>query len=264
MSIPVLDHATGESTTSATLDVPKRLKFCVNNQWRETSSGRYMPVYNPSIGKVMAETPCCTAREVEEAVEAAKTAFPAWSSKPVGARVQVLFRYKSILDEHLGELATLLATEMGKSLDEARGDVLKAIEVVELACAVPVTMQGRSLMQVSAGHDTVSYREPMGVFAGIAPFNFPAMIPFGWMIPLAIATGNTFVLKAASMVPQTGMRMLELLVEAGPGLRQAWLDSGLWDESVVIRQAAAESEAPDDIQVEFRRELVLGQDQRGN
>jgi malonate-semialdehyde dehydrogenase (acetylating)/methylmalonate-semialdehyde dehydrogenase len=215
MSIPVLDHATGESTTSATLDVPKRLKFCVNNQWRETSSGRYMPVYNPSIGKVMAETPCCTAREVEEAVEAAKTAFPAWSSKPVGARVQVLFRYKSILDEHLGELATLLATEMGKSLDEARGDVLKAIEVVELACAVPVTMQGRSLMQVSAGHDTVSYREPMGVFAGIAPFNFPAMIPFGWMIPLAIATGNTFVLKAASMVPQTGMRMLELLVEAG-------------------------------------------------
>ena len=92
---------------------------------------------------------------------------------------------------------------MGKNLTEARGDVLKAIEVVELACALPVTMQGRSLMNVAGGYDTVSYREPLGVFVGIAPFNFPAMIPFGWMIPLAVTTGNTFVLKAASMVPQT-------------------------------------------------------------
>jgi malonate-semialdehyde dehydrogenase (acetylating)/methylmalonate-semialdehyde dehydrogenase len=174
-----------------------------------------MPVYNPSTGEVMAETPCCTAQEVEESVLSAKAAFPGWAAKPIGARAQVMFRYKAILDDHVGELATLLATEMGKNLDEARGDVLKAVEVVELACAVPVTMQGRSLMGVSIGHDTVSYREPLGVFAGIAPFNFPAMIPFGWMIPLAIATGNTFVLKAASMVPQTGMRMLELLYDAG-------------------------------------------------
>ena len=174
-----------------------------------------MPVYNPSIGKVMAETPCCTVQEVEEAVLSAKSAFPSWSATPVSARSQILFRYKNILDAHVGELATLLATEMGKNLNESRGDVLKAVEVVELACAVPVTMQGRSMMNVSTGHDTVSYREPIGVFAGIAPFNFPAMIPFGWMIPIAIATGNTFVLKAASMVPQTGMRMLELLYEAG-------------------------------------------------
>ena len=215
MSTTALDCAATESKTAAALDVPKKLKFCVNGEWRETSSGRYMPVYNPSVGQVMAETPCCTPREVEEAVQSANAAFAGWSAKPVSARVQVLFRYKTILDNHLGKLATLLATEMGKSLEEARGDVLKAIEVVELACAVPVTMQGRSLMQVSTGHDTVSYREPLGVFAGIAPFNFPAMIPFGWMIPLAIATGNTFVLKAASMVPQTGMRMLELLHEAG-------------------------------------------------
>jgi malonate-semialdehyde dehydrogenase (acetylating)/methylmalonate-semialdehyde dehydrogenase len=214
MSTTTLDATSTESNTT-TLDVPKKLKFCVNGEWRETTSGRYMPVYNPSVGQVMAETPCCTPEEVEDAVRAAKAAFVSWSAKPVSARVQVLFRYKTILDEHLTELATLLATEMGKSLDEARGDVLKAIEVVELACAVPVTMQGHSLMQVSVGHDTVSYREPLGVFAGIAPFNFPAMIPFGWMIPLAIATGNTFVLKAASMVPQTGMRMLELLHQAG-------------------------------------------------
>jgi malonate-semialdehyde dehydrogenase (acetylating)/methylmalonate-semialdehyde dehydrogenase len=194
---------------------PRRLKFCVGGEWRETSSGKYMPVYNPSTGEVMAETPCCTAAEVEEAVSAAQAAFPEWSSQPVSARAQVMFRYKTILDAHVDELAELLATQMGKNLQEARGDVLKAIEVVELACAVPLTMQGRSLMNVSTAHDTVSYREPLGVFVGIAPFNFPAMIPFGWMIPLAITTGNTFVLKAASMVPETGMRMLQLLQEAG-------------------------------------------------
>jgi malonate-semialdehyde dehydrogenase (acetylating)/methylmalonate-semialdehyde dehydrogenase len=195
--------------------VPKRLKFCVDGEWRESTSGKYMPLYNPSTGEVIAETPCCTAEEVNEAVLAAHAAFPQWSAKPVGERAQVMFRFKAALDMHLDELAVLLSTEMGKNLQEARGDVLKAIEVVELACAVPVTMQGRSLMNVSTGHDTVSYREPLGVFAGIAPFNFPAMIPFGWMIPLAITTGNTFVLKAASMVPRTGMRMLELLHEAG-------------------------------------------------
>ena len=194
---------------------PKKLRFCIDGEWREPSSGKYMPVYNPSLGKVMAQAPCCTAEEVDEAVRSAKSAFPGWSATPVGARSQVMFRYKTILDNHVDELATLLATEMGKNLAEARGDVLKAIEVVELACAVPVTMQGRSLMGVSTGVDTVSCREPLGVFAGIAPFNFPAMIPFGWMIPLAVATGNTFVLKAASMVPQTGMRMLELLYEVG-------------------------------------------------
>lgn len=195
--------------------VPRKLKFCVNGEWRESSSGKYMPLYNPSTGEVVAETPCCTKEEINEAVLAAHAAFPGWSAKPVGERAQLMFRYKAILDAHLDELSVLLSTEMGKNLQEARGDVLKAIEVVELACAVPVTMQGRSLMNVSNGHDTVSYREPLGVFAGIAPFNFPAMIPFGWMIPLAITTGNTFILKAASMVPQTGLRMLELLQEVG-------------------------------------------------
>ncbi len=201
--------------TETTATAPRRLRFCAGGEWRESASGKYMPVYNPSTGQVIAETPCCTPEEVEEAVAAANAAYPEWSGTPVGARAQVMFRYKSILDNHVDELSTLLATEMGKNLQEARGDVLKAIEVVELACAVPVTMQGRALMNVSTGHDTATYREPLGVFVGVAPFNFPAMIPFGWMIPLAITTGNTFVLKAASMVPQTGMRMLELLQEAG-------------------------------------------------
>jgi malonate-semialdehyde dehydrogenase (acetylating)/methylmalonate-semialdehyde dehydrogenase len=153
--------------------------------------------------------------EVNSAVEAAAAAFPMWRDTPVTERVQVMFRLKTLLDRDLHELAELLATEMGKSYTEARGDVLKAIEVVELACAVPVTLTGDSLMNVSTRFDTVSYREPLGVFVGIAPWNFPAMIPMGWMAPLAITTGNTFVLKAASFVPQTAFRIAELYQEAG-------------------------------------------------
>ena len=210
----------GEGTQAGAGAEPRRLKYCVNGEWRESATDGYMEVTNSSTGEVMALAPRCTVAEVEEAVASAKAAYPAWSGTPVGKRVQVMFRFKMKIEEHLDELAVLLAKEMGKNLNEARGDVLKSIEVVELACAVPVTMQGDSLMNVSTGHDTVTYREPLGVFAGIVPFNFPAMIPFGWMTPLAITTGNTFVLKAASKVPQTAVRMLELLYEAGlpPGV----------------------------------------------
>ncbi len=193
----------------------KRLKYCTNGEWKESKTDKYMEITDSSTGEIIAETPCCTKEEVNEAVEAAKNAFPEWSDTPVTKRVQVMFKFKQLLDEHLDELTLSVATELGKNLDEARGDVLKAIEVVELACSTPVLMQGDSLMNVSDGYDTVMYREPLGVFAGIVPFNFPAMIPFGWMIPLCITTGNTFVLKAASLTPMTAMRMLELLYEAG-------------------------------------------------
>ena len=192
-----------------------KLKFFMDGAWQESNSGIYMPVTNSSTGEIMAEAPSCSAEEVNACVESAAAAFPAWRDTPVSKRVQVMFRYKALLDQHKDELATLLATEMGKTLAEAQGDVFKAIEVVELACSVPVTMQGRSTMNTSTGFDTVSYREPLGVFVGIAPFNFPAMIPMGWMVPLAITTGNTYVLKAASLVPQTAIRMVELLTEAG-------------------------------------------------
>lgn len=198
-----------------TLQKIRQLKFCVNNEWRLSESSKYMPIYNPSKGEIIAETPCCTVDEVNEAVAAAQAAFPEWSDKPVTVRTQILYRFKALVEQHLDELSELLATEMGKCLGEARGDVLKAVEGTEIACAAPVLMQGDALMQVSKGHDTVLYREPLGVFAGIAPYNFPAMIPFGWMIPMCIATGNTIVLKAASLTPMTGMRLLELLIEAG-------------------------------------------------
>jgi malonate-semialdehyde dehydrogenase (acetylating)/methylmalonate-semialdehyde dehydrogenase len=194
---------------------PRRLRYCVDNEWVESRTGKYMPVMDPSTGAQVAEAPCCTPDEVEAAVAAAARAFPAWADTPIPVRIQLMFRFKQLLDRSLDELTALLALEMGKVLAEARGDVLKAIEVVECACSTHYLMQGDTCMNVSRGYDTVSFREPLGVFVGVAPYNFPAMIPLGWMIPFAITTGNTFVLKAASLVPQTAMRMLELLVEAG-------------------------------------------------
>lgn len=193
----------------------ERLKFLVGGEWRDTTSGEYIPITNSSTGEIMAEAPKCTVAEVNSAVEAAAAAFAAWRDTPITQRVQVMFRLKTLLDRDLHELAELLSREMGKTYAEARGDVLKSIEVVELACAVPVMMTGDSLMNVSSRFDTVSFREPLGVFAGIAPWNFPAMIPMGWMAPLAITTGNTFVLKAASFVPQTAFRIAALYQEAG-------------------------------------------------
>jgi malonate-semialdehyde dehydrogenase (acetylating)/methylmalonate-semialdehyde dehydrogenase len=197
-----------------------RLKYLVGGEWRESATKEWYPITNSSTGEVIAEAPRCTAEEVDGAVAAANEAFGPWRDTPLPERVQVMFRLKERLEANVHDLSVLLSTEMGKTYGEARGDVLKAIEVVELACALPVTMQGDSLMNVSRGFDTVTYREPLGVFVGISPWNFPAMIPMGWMAPLAITTGNTFVLKAASFVPQTAMRMAELLLDAGlpPGV----------------------------------------------
>ena len=208
---------TQEAAPATTVSAARleRLRYLVDNEWRESKTAKYMPVMNPSTGQQIAEAPCCTQDEVDSAVAAAARAYPAWAATPVPQRIQLMFRFKALLDEHLDELSTLLATEMGKVLAEARGDVLKAIEVVECACSTHYLMQGDTTMNISKGYDTVSFREPLGVFVGIAPYNFPAMIPMGWMLPFAITTGNTFVLKAASMVPQTSIRMMELLIEAG-------------------------------------------------
>jgi len=125
----------------------KQLTFCVNNEWRVSKTSKYMPIYNPSKGEIIAETPCCTVDEVNEAVAAAKAAFPGWSAKPVTVRTQILFRFKALVEQHLDELSVLLATEMGKCLSEAKGDVLKAVEGTEIACSAPVLMQGDALME---------------------------------------------------------------------------------------------------------------------
>ena len=196
-------------------EVPLKLKYHAGGQWRESKSDHYMPCYNPSTGAVIAYAPQCTSDEVEESIQAAEKAYPAWADTPVNKRVQVLFRMKQLVDEHLEELTYLLAKEEGKKWEEAMGDVVKVNEVVEFACGAPHIMKGESLMNVSKGYDTVRYNHPIGVFVGIAPWNFPAMIPHGWMAPICIATGNTMVLKAASFVPQSSMRLIELWQEAG-------------------------------------------------
>ena len=193
----------------------ERKKYCVNGEWRESKTDKWMPVTDSSTGELLAEVPCCTVDEVESAIAAAEAAFPAWSQMSISKRTQMMFKWRDILVNHLDELTLLCSKELGKSLSEARGDVLKAIEPTELSCATPFISQGSASLQVTSGFDTATYRVPLGVVAGIVPFNSPAMIPWGWMVPLAIATGNTVVLKAASLTPLTSMRILELFYTEG-------------------------------------------------
>lgn len=193
----------------------QKMKYCVGGEWLESKTDKWMEVTDSSTGEVIAEVPCCTAEEVESAIAAADAAFPEWSMMSISKRTQMMFKWRNILVDHLEELTVLCAKELGKNLAEARGDILKAIEPTELACATPFTSQGVASLQVTTGFDTASYRVPLGVVAGIVPFNFPAMIPWGWMVPLAIATGNTVVLKAASYTPLTSMRIMELFYEEG-------------------------------------------------
>ena len=193
----------------------KKLKYFAGGQWLESKCEKYMDVYNPSTGEVQAQTPCCTKEEVHYAVECAKKAFPGWSNTPVMKRVQIIYKFRELLIEHMDELTELCAREHGKVWNEAKGDILKVKEPVELALSAPSLTMGESVRDTSSGYDTVLYKEPVGVFAGIVPFNFPGMIPMGWMTPMCIACGNTIVLKAASFTPMTAMRMAELWQEAG-------------------------------------------------
>jgi malonate-semialdehyde dehydrogenase (acetylating)/methylmalonate-semialdehyde dehydrogenase len=170
---------------------------------------------DPSTGKVIALAPQCTVDEVESAIQAAKAAFPGWSNTTPSLRTQILYRMKALMDKHVDELTYLVAQENGKVWNEAMGSVLKITEAIEFACGTPHLMKGRSLVNVTPGYDTTASLEPLGVFAGICPWNFPAMIPMGWMAPLCIATGNTIVLKAASFTPQSALRIMDLWQEAG-------------------------------------------------
>ena len=191
------------------------LKAYIGGQYVASKTERFIDVFNPSTGEVIAKSPCCVKEEVETAIAAAKATYPAWRDTPVKKRADLMFKLRELIEKNLDELTLTLATEHGKTLSEAAGDVLKAKEMVELACSAPSLLMGESLMDTSAGYDTTLYREPMGVFAGIAPWNFPAMIPMGWMAPLAIVCGNTYVLKPASGTPMTSLRMAELYKEAG-------------------------------------------------
>ncbi len=188
-------------------------------QWKVPHASSFGAVHNPSSAEVIARVPMCSAVEVDEAVQAAATAFVSWAKVPVVKRAAVLFRYKSVLEEHFEELATLVTRENGKTREEARGDVRRGIEVVDFACGIAQLSKGEALPQLTEEIDAITMREPIGVCAGITPFNFPAMVPL-WMFPIAIACGNTFLLKPSEKVPLTAVRLAELALQAGlpPGV----------------------------------------------
>lgn len=186
----------------------------IGGEWRTLADVPTSPVHNPSTGNVIAETPLCEARHVDEAVEAAAAAFPAWWETPAVERARVLFQFKALLEQNFEELIRLNTREHGKTLAESRGNVKRGIEMVEFACGVPSLLMGESMENLARGIDCDTIRQPLGVCAGITPFNFPAMVPL-WMYPVALACGNTFVLKPSEKVPLTAIRVVQLLAEAG-------------------------------------------------
>jgi malonate-semialdehyde dehydrogenase (acetylating) / methylmalonate-semialdehyde dehydrogenase len=192
----------------------RTLKFYVNGKWEDAADSAPHPVMNPATGEVIARVPYATAAEVDRVVKLAHSAFLQWRDVPVVDRVQVLYRYKALLEKHAEEVARILTTENGKTFDDAKAEVRRAIQMVEVSCGMPTLMMGDSLENVSRGIDSMTIRQPVGVCAGITPFNFPAMVPM-WMYPFAIACGNSFILKPSEKVPLTPARTAELLHDAG-------------------------------------------------
>jgi malonate-semialdehyde dehydrogenase (acetylating)/methylmalonate-semialdehyde dehydrogenase len=182
----------------------------IGGRWVSSSATEYVDVVNPARGERLARTPLSTAAEVDAAVKAASCAFAGWSDTPPVIRARAMFKFKQQLEEHADELARLVTTEHGKTLDESRGSVRRAIECVEVACGAPSLLMGYGLENIATNIDCTVMRQPIGVCAAIAPFNFPAMVPL-WFLPFAVVCGNTFVLKPSEQVPLSQKRMFELL-----------------------------------------------------
>ena len=188
----------------------------IGGEWRTPSAVGAEPVFNPASGEVLCRVGMDAdgGSYVNEAVQAATRAFPAWRETPVTDRVQYLFRFKQLLQENFDTLARQLTVENGKTLEDARGEVRRGIEVVDFACGMPTLMMGETVEQIARGIDSHSVRVPLGVVAGICPFNFPVMIPL-WMFPIAIAAGNTFVLKPSERTPLSGVLLAQLFSQTG-------------------------------------------------
>jgi len=196
-----------------------QLSNYLNGQWQRSTAEEYLEVINPATAEVLALVPLSGAADVALATQAAAAAFPQWRRTPPEERVQYLFKLKELLAERAEEIARILTMENGKTLAESRGEVRRAIENVEVACGIPVLMQGYNLEDVARGIDETLIRQPLGVVAAITPFNFPAMIPL-WFLPYAVACGNTFILKPSEKVPLTIERVFQLIEQAGlpPGV----------------------------------------------
>jgi malonate-semialdehyde dehydrogenase (acetylating)/methylmalonate-semialdehyde dehydrogenase len=186
----------------------------VDGERHKGTSGRFGDVFNPATGEVTKQVPLASADEVREAIASASAALPGWSATPVAKRAQVLFKFRELIIKNMDELADLVSTEHGKTLDDAKGSITRGLEVVEFACGIPHLLKGEYSESVANGVDVMSMRQPVGVCAGITPFNFPAMVPM-WMFPVALATGNTFILKPSERDPSCGIRLAELMFEAG-------------------------------------------------
>ena len=184
------------------------------------TSGRYGDIFNPSVGERSGRVAFASAAEIDAAVQAARAALPGWADTTPLRRARLLFRLKDLLEQHSDELAALISAEHGKTLADAKGEVVRGIEVVEFACGIPQLLKGEFSENVGTGVDLLSFRQPLGVCAGITPFNFPAMVPL-WMFPMAIACGNTFVLKPSEKDPSCPLKIAEIAQGGGRARRRA-------------------------------------------
>ncbi|MCV6626362.1 MAG: CoA-acylating methylmalonate-semialdehyde dehydrogenase [Cellvibrionaceae bacterium] len=195
-------------------NVPSQVPIFIEGEWQQSQSKQLIPVTNPATQAVLTQVPCTTADEMARAIASAEATFVEWKQTAVPVRARIMLKYQQLLKEHHDELAEILCQETGKTFEDAKGDVFRGIEVVEHACNIASLTMGETVENVARTIDCFSMTQPMGVFAGITPFNFPAMIPL-WMFPLAIACGNTFILKPSEQDPLTPTRLVELFEQAG-------------------------------------------------
>jgi malonate-semialdehyde dehydrogenase (acetylating)/methylmalonate-semialdehyde dehydrogenase len=200
--------ANGVKTTTRTL------QNFIGGRWTDSPATEYGEVRNPANDELLARVPMGDTRDVDAAVAAAQKAYPGWRATPPVNRIRPLFILRQLFEKNFDDIASIITLEHGKTLDESRSSVRRAIDNIEVACAIPTTMQGRALEDIAHGIDCFTYRQPLGVFAAITPFNFPAMVPM-WFLPHAIACGNTFIVKPSERVPLSQVRIFELLHEAG-------------------------------------------------
>jgi malonate-semialdehyde dehydrogenase (acetylating) / methylmalonate-semialdehyde dehydrogenase len=191
-----------------------KLTHYINGQWTDAQASEWRDVVNPATGELLGSVPMADAADVNAAIEAAAGAFPDWRRTPPEDRIQPLFKLKMLLEDHIDDISRIITLENGKTFAEAKAEMRRAIENVEVACGIPMMMQGYNLEDVARGIDEIMIRQPLGVVAAITAFNFPAMIPF-WFLPYAVATGNTMVLKPSERVPLTMKRAFELLQQIG-------------------------------------------------
>ncbi|KPX16349.1 Methylmalonate-semialdehyde dehydrogenase [Pseudomonas syringae pv. delphinii] len=191
-----------------------RVKLLINGEWIDSQSSEWQDIVNPATQEILAQVPFATTDEVNAAVAAAHAAYRTWRDTPIGVRMRIMLRLQALIREHSKRIAAVLSAEQGKTLADAEGDIFRGLEVVEHACSIGTLQMGEFAENVASGVDTYTLRQPIGVCAGITPFNFPAMIPL-WMFPMAIACGNTFVLKPSEQDPLSTLLLVELAVEAG-------------------------------------------------